>query len=93
MIQRKKLFLANVFLTKQCRSNILQVETTTLCKALDYSNDLYKNNLLFRVSRKPQYKDVYRRRIEIAERARIFKVNYCLMVHNAQQKPLSSISG
>ena len=45
------------------------------------------------LSRKPQYKDVYRRTIEIPQRARTFKVNYCLKVHNAHQKLLSPISG
>ena len=35
------------------------------------------------VSRKPQYKDFYRRTIEIPQRARIFKVDCCLKAHNA----------
>ena len=38
------------------------------------------------VSRKPQYKDVYRRIIEMPQRARTFQVNYCLKVHNAHPK-------
>ena len=42
----------------------------------------YKYSLLH-VSRKPQYKDVYRRTIEMPQRARAFQVNCCLKVHNA----------
>ena len=38
------------------------------------------------ISRKVQYKDVYRRTIEILQRARIFKANCCLKVHNAYLK-------
>ena len=34
------------------------------------------------VSRKPQYKDIFRKTIELLQRARILKVNYCLKVHN-----------
>ena len=34
------------------------------------------------VSRKSQYKDVYRKTREILQRARIFKANCCLKVHN-----------
>ena len=45
------------------------------------------------VSRKPQYKDVYRRTIEMPQRARSFQANCCLKVHNAHLKLLSSISG
>ena len=45
------------------------------------------------ISRKPQYKDVYRRTIEMPQRARTFQVNCCLKVHNAHLKLLSSISG
>ena len=45
------------------------------------------------VSRKPQYKDVYKRTIEMPQRARIFMVNWCLNVHNAHLKLLSPISG
>ena len=37
------------------------------------------------VARKPQYKDIYRRPIEIPQRARIFKPNCCLKVHNAKE--------
>ena len=42
---------------------------------------------------KPQYKDVYRRTIEMPQRSRTFKVNCCLKVHNAHLKLLSPISG
>ena len=45
------------------------------------------------VSRKSQYKDVYRRTIEMPQRARTFQVNCCLKVHNAHLKLLSPISG
>ena len=45
------------------------------------------------VSRKPQYKDVYRRTIEILQRPHIFKINCCLKVHNAHLKLASPISG
>ena len=45
------------------------------------------------VSGKPQYKDVYRRTIEMLQRTRIFKVNKWLKVHNAQLKLTSPISG
>ena len=45
------------------------------------------------VSRNPQYKDVYRRTIEMLQRACNFKVNCCLKVHNAHLKILSPISG
>ena len=45
------------------------------------------------VSQKPQYKDVYRRTIEMPQRALLLKVNCCLKVHNAHQKLLSPISG
>ena len=44
------------------------------------------------VSRKPQYKDVYRRTIEMPQRARTFKVNCCLKF-NVHLKLLSSILG
>ena len=40
------------------------------------------------ISRKPQYKDVYRRTIEMPQRARTFQVNCCLKIHNAHQKLL-----
>ena len=45
------------------------------------------------VSRKPQYKDIYRRTIEIPQRSRTFQANCCLKVHNAHLKLLSPISG
>ena len=35
---------------------------------------------VYTVSRKVQYKDVYRRAIEIQQHTRIFKANYCLKV-------------
>ena len=38
------------------------------------------------VSRKPQYKNVYRRTIEMPQRARSFQFNCCLKVHNAHLK-------
>ena len=38
------------------------------------------------ISRKAQYKDVYRRTIEILQRAQIWKANCCLKVHNAAHK-------
>ena len=34
-------------------------------------------------SRKAQYKDAYRRKIDILQRAHIFKVNCCFNVRNA----------
>ena len=34
------------------------------------------------ISRKAQYKDVYRRTIEMPQRAHTFKVDCCLKVHN-----------
>ena len=45
------------------------------------------------ISRKPQYKEVYRRTIEMPQCARTFQVNCCLKVHNAHLKLLSPISG
>ena len=33
------------------------------------------------ISRKPQYKDIHRRTIEIPQRTLIFKVNSCLKAH------------
>ena len=45
------------------------------------------------VSRKPQYKDVYRRTMEVPQCAHTFQVNCCLKVHNAHPKLLSPISG
>ena len=45
------------------------------------------------VSRKAQYKDIYRRTIEILQCARIFKANYCLKFHNAHFKLVSPFSG
>ena len=47
----------------------------------------------FDISRKPQYKDVYRRTIEMPQRARTFQVNCCLKVHDAHLKLLWPISG
>ena len=44
------------------------------------------------ISRKPQYKNLYRRTIEMSQRARTFQVNCCLKVHNAHLKLLSPIS-
>ena len=43
------------------------------------------------ISRKPQYKDVYRRTIEMPQRTRNFNVNCCLKVHNAHLNLLSPI--
>ena len=43
------------------------------------------------LSRKPQYKDVCSRTIEMPQCARIFKVNCCLKVHNAHLQILSPI--
>ena len=40
-----------------------------------------------------QYKDIYRRTIEMPQRAHIFKVDCCLDVHNAHLKLLLPISG
>ena len=37
------------------------------------------------VSRKPQYEDVYRRTIEMPQRAHLLKVNCCLKIHNVHQ--------
>ena len=45
------------------------------------------------ISRKPQYKDVYRRRIEFQQCTHIFQTNCCLKVHNAPLKLATSISG
>ena len=45
------------------------------------------------VSRKRQYKDVYRGTIEMLQRARTFQLNCCLKIHNAHLKLLSPISG
>ena len=45
------------------------------------------------VSRKPPYKDVCRRAIEILQRAHIFKANCYLKVHNAHIKLASPIFG
>ena len=42
---------------------------------------------------KPQYKDVYRRTIEMPQRARLLKINWYLKIHYAHQKLLSPISG
>ena len=45
------------------------------------------------ISRKPQYKDVYRRTIGIPQRTRISTVDCCLKDHNAHLKLASPISG
>ena len=45
------------------------------------------------VSRKPPYKDICRRAIEILQCAHIFKANYYLNVHNAHIKLPSPILG
>ena len=45
------------------------------------------------VSRKAQYKDVYRSTIEILQHARIFKASCCLKVHNVPLNLASPISG
>ena len=59
-----------------------------------YKNKSVKyNSKVYTVSRNPQYKDVYRRTIEMPQRARPFKVNFCLNVHNAHLILLSKISG
>ena len=47
----------------------------------------------FNLSRNPHYKDVYRRTIEMPQRAHAFKVNCCLKVHNEHLKLLLPISG
>ena len=57
-------------------------------KLPSYLNTMEKYNEMI-----PQYKNVYRRTIEIAQRYRIFKVNCFLKVHNAHQKLLLLISG
>ena len=44
------------------------------------------------LSRKPQYKDVYRKTIEIPQRVHILRVNCFLNVHNAHFKLASKIS-
>ena len=49
-------------------------------KLPSYLNTMEKYNEMI-----PQYKDVYRRIIEMPQRTRIFKVNCCLKVHNAHQ--------
>ena len=61
-------------------------------KNYQFFNICNKTNNL---SRKPQYKDVYSRTIEMLDlqRARTFKVNCCLKVHNPHQKLLSPILG
>ena len=48
-------------------------------------------NYIAFVYRKTQYKDVYKRTIEILQRACIFKANCCLKVHNAPLKLASPI--
>ena len=45
------------------------------------------------VSRKSQYKDVYRRTIEKLQRARILRLKCSLKVHKAHLKLVSQISG
>ena len=45
------------------------------------------------VSRKSQYKDDCRGTIEIPQRARIFKANCCLKIHNVHLNRASQISG
>ena len=47
----------------------------------------------FILSRKPKYKYVYRRTIEILQRARLFKANCCSKVHKAYLKLSLPISG
>ena len=49
--------------------------------------------LFYHLSRKAQYKDVYRIAIEILQRTCNFQVNCCLKVHNAPLKLPSPISG
>ena len=49
-------------------------------------------NIWWNVSRKPQYKDVYRRTIEIPQCPRLFTANCCLKVHNVPYVPLNLAS-
>ena len=49
------------------------------------------NKMMDHISQKTQYKDVYRRTIEIPARACIVKDNCCLKVHNAFIKLASPI--
>ena len=51
------------------------------------------SNLIVHVSRKPQYKDVYGRTIEIPQRTRILKSSHWLKIHNASSKLALSILG
>ena len=45
------------------------------------------------VSRNAQYKDIYRRTIEILQCTHILKANCCLKVHNVPLTLASSMSG
>ena len=55
------------------------------------ANERYFDKKHAIVFRKTQCKNVYRRTIEIPQRTRIFKANYCLKVHNAHIKLASPI--
>ena len=50
------------------------------------AGELFLRRKQLTVSRKPQYKDVQRRTIEMPQRARMFKANCCFTVHNAHLK-------
>ena len=50
------------------------------------------NSIYMPIAQKPQYKDVYRRTIEIPQRTHIIKANCCLKVYNAHLKLPSPIS-
>ena len=51
------------------------------------------NIITIPISRKAQYKDVFRRTIEIPQRARIFKANSYLKAQNAHLKVTIAYSG
>ena len=53
-------------------------------KALHFQEN--RSEVFSNVPRNTQYKDVYRRTIEILQRTRIFKANCCLKVHNVSLK-------
>ena len=65
------------------------LNVSILCSLSDILTKYYSDN----VSRKPQYKDVYRRTVEMPQCAHTYQVNCCLKVHNAHLKLLSPISG
>ena len=81
-------------------TQVVSNQTTDKLDAMYIYDYILKNTIRFLIqifdryiSGKAQYKDVYRKTIEILQRDCIFKTNCCLRIHNAHLKLASPISG